>query len=237
MEPIYVIVRNILIPLLKVFFRWRIEGLANIPRRGAAILVPNHISNFDPLCVAYLVDAAKRRPRFLGKASLWRVPVLRTILTGGGQIPVERGTGASAPMDAAKSALARGEVVVIYPEATITRNADLTPMRGKKGVARLALAANVPVIPVGQWGAQWLGGKGRAMRYLGHRLIMFKVGEPMTFPDLAGRDHDDEVLQVVTDRIMAQIDRLVRELHKVHPDGGAVPEPKHEADSGKETAA
>lgn len=235
MEPIYVVARNVLLPLLKLFFRWRIFGLESIPARGPAIIVPNHISNFDPLCVAYLVDRAKRRPRYLAKASLWRNPVLRFILKGAGQISVNRGTGEAAPMVAAEAALNRGETVVLYPEGTITTNLDLTPMRAKTGIARLALSTGAPVVPVGQWGAQWLGGKGRAMKYFGHRLIMFKVGEPMTFEAHLGKQEDPDVRREVTDRIMAEVERLVRELHKVHPDGGAVPplKPKKE----KEKAA
>jgi 1-acyl-sn-glycerol-3-phosphate acyltransferase len=222
-EPVYVVVRNVLLPLLRLLFRWRVIGLEQIPRRGPAIIVPNHISNFDPLCVAYLVDLAKRRPRFLAKASLWKNPILRFLLKGAGQISVNRGTGETTPMVAAENGLRRGEVIVLYPEGTITTNLDLTPMRGKTGIARLALSTGAPVVPVGQWGAQWMGGKGRTMKYRGHRLIMFNVGAPMTFGDLVGRQEDPDVRREVTDRIMTEVERLVRELHKLHPDGGAVP--------------
>ncbi len=223
MEPIYIVVRNVLLPLLKLFFRWKVTGLERIPRRGPAIIVPNHISNFDPLCIAYLVDRAQRRPRFLAKASLWKNPVLRYLLKGAGQISVNRGTGETTPMIAAEEGLARGEVIVLYPEGTITTNLDLMPMRGKTGIARLALSSGAPVIPVGQWGGQWLGGKERAMKYRGHRLIMFSVGEPMTFSDLVGKQDDPDVRREVTDRIMEEVERLVRGVVKVHPDGGAVP--------------
>ncbi|TMK50848.1 MAG: 1-acyl-sn-glycerol-3-phosphate acyltransferase, partial [Actinobacteria bacterium] len=90
MEPIYVIVRNILVSVLRLLFRWKIDGVEKIPRTGPAIVAPNHISNFDPLCTAYLVDRAGRRPRYLAKASLWKNPVMRVIVSGCGQIPVER---------------------------------------------------------------------------------------------------------------------------------------------------
>ena len=56
MEPVYAVVRNILLPPLRLLFRWKIDGLEKVPRTGPAIIAPNHISNFDPLCVAYLVD-------------------------------------------------------------------------------------------------------------------------------------------------------------------------------------
>jgi len=223
-EPIYVIVRSILVSVLRLLFRWKIDGVEKIPRTGPAIVAPNHISHFDPLCTAYLVDRAGRRPRYLAKASLWKNPVMRVIFSGCGQIPVERGTGNDSPTRAAEDALRKSEVVVVYPEGTITTNLDLTPMKGKTGVARLTLATGVPVTPVAVWGAQWLIGKGRKWKYRGHRLIMLKIGEPMRFDEFAGRQDDPDALREVTDRVMAEIDRLVRELRKVHPDGGAVPE-------------
>jgi len=223
-EPIYVIVRAILLPLLRLLFRWKIDGLEKIPRTGPAIVAPNHISNFDPLCVSYLVDQADRRPRFLAKASLWKNPFMHIVFSGCRQIPVERGSGNESPTRAAEQSLRDGEVVVVYPEGTITTNLDLTPMKGKTGVARLTLATGVPITPVACWGAQWLIGKGRKWKYRGHRLMMLKVGDPMHFDEFTGRQDDPEALREVTDRVMAEIDRLVRELHKVHPDGGAVPE-------------
>ncbi len=224
MEPIYVIVRNVIMWVLRLSYRFTSWGTEKVPSNGPVIIAPNHISNFDPLCVAYLVDALmRRRPRFLGKASLWRKWYLRIILDGCRQIPVERGTGNRAPTRAAEAALGRGECVVVYPEATVTTNLDLTPMRGKTGVARLALATGAPVFPVGMWGAQWMLGKGRVWRFRGHRDVYFKVGDPMYFPDHEGRGNDGETLREVTDQVMAAVDSLVRELHNVHPDGGAVP--------------
>jgi 1-acyl-sn-glycerol-3-phosphate acyltransferase len=223
-EPVYAIVRAVLVPLLRFLFRWKLDGTEKIPKSGPAIIASNHISNFDPLCVAYLVDQAGRKPRYLAKASLWKNPFMRVIFNGCRQIPVTRGSGATAPTEAAERALRAGECVVVYPEGTITTNLDLTPMKGKTGVARLTLATGAPVYPVAVWGAQWLIGKGRKWKYRGHRLMMLKVGEPMRFDDLADKKDDPATLHEVTDRVMAEIDRQVRELHKIHPDGGAVPE-------------
>jgi 1-acyl-sn-glycerol-3-phosphate acyltransferase len=223
-EPVYAVVRNILLPLLRLLFRWKIDGLEKLPHTGPAIVAPNHISNFDPLCVAYLIDKAGRRPRFLAKASLWKNPFMRVVFNGCGQIPVDRGSKSLSPTRAAEQALREGQVIVVYPEGTITTNLDLTPMKGKKGVARMTMATDVPVYPVAVWGAQWLIGKGRKWKYRGHRLMMLKVGGPMRFDEFAGRQDDPEALREVTERVMAEIDRLVRELRKVHPDGGAVPE-------------
>jgi len=114
-EPIYAIVRTILVLFLRLFFRWKFDGLEKIPRTGPVIIAPNHISNFDPLSIAYLVDHSGRRPRFLAKASLWKNPLMRVIFSGCRQIPVERGSCDASPTRAAEDALRRGECIVVYP--------------------------------------------------------------------------------------------------------------------------
>lgn len=164
----------------------------------------------------------------LAKASLWKSPMW-PIATFTRQIPVRRGTGETAPMEAAEAAIANGECIVIYPEGTISRNVDLMPMQGKTGIARLALSTGAPVYPMAVWGAQWMGGKGRAMKYRGHRQIIMTIGDEMRFDDLLGQQEDADVRRVVTDRIVAEIEKLVRGLHKIHPDGGAVPHLKGDA--------
>jgi 1-acyl-sn-glycerol-3-phosphate acyltransferase len=96
-------------------------------------------------------------------------------------------------------------------------------MQGKTGVARVALATGAPVVPVAVWGSHWFKPKRRKAVQKFRRTIMVKAGEPLTF---AGDQNDHETLRDVTDRIMAELDRLVRELHKVYPEGAAVPELK-----------
>lgn len=228
-EPVYHFVKNVLLPFLWTVFRWRFLGIEKIPRKGPAIIAANHISYFDPLCHAYMIVRAKRRPRFFAKSELWKNPFLRFILGNAGQIPVERGTGEAGPVEKAEEAIGRGEVVVIYPEATITTTDDLTPMRGKTGVARVALATGAPVFPVAVWGSQWVKPKHRRAVWKWRRLIMLNAGDPMTFPEHVGKQDDADVRREVTDRIVAELDRLVRELHKLHPDGPAVPDRKERA--------
>ena len=127
------------------------------------------------------------------------------------------------PVEKAIEWLGRGELVVIYPEATITTNPDLTPMQGKTGVGRVALATGAPVVPIAVWGSQWVRPKRRKRSNKFRRMMAVKAGEPMRFDDLKGRD-EAEAAREVTDRVIGELDRLVRELHKIHPDGGAVPE-------------
>lgn len=212
---------------LKVFFRWRFIGLANIPHRGPVIIASNHISYFDPLCQGYAVVKRGRWPRFFAKSELWRNPFLKFILTHAKQIPVERGSGELGPVENAIAQLGRGNCVMIYPEATISTNPDLTPMRGKSGIARVALATGAPVVPVAVWGSHWVKPKHRKPVHKLGRMIMLNAGTPMTFEDsLRSRADEPRVLRDVTDRIIGELDRLVRELHKIYPEGAAVPELK-----------
>ena len=223
MEPMYAVARAVLLPFLKLFFRWRIVGAENIPKHGPVIVACNHISYFDPLCHAYIIDRSGRKCRFFAKSELWKNPFLRFVLTHAHQIPVERGSGESGPVEKAIEWLGKDELVVIYPEATITTNPDLTPMQGKTGVGRVALATGAPVVPIAVWGSHWVRPKKRKPVQKFRRLIALKAGDPMTFDDLRGTD-PAEAAREATDRVVGELDRLVRELHKIYPEGGAVPE-------------
>lgn len=146
----------VVIPFLLLVGRYRIVGSARLPKTGAFIVSPNHITNIDPLVSAYAVWRSGRVPRFLAKASLFKIPVLGAILRGTGQIPVERAGKAREgdPLGAASRLVDEGLAVIVYPEGTLTRDPDLWPMRGKTGAVRLALQHDVPIVPMAIWGAQ-----------------------------------------------------------------------------------
>ncbi|WP_373324987.1 lysophospholipid acyltransferase family protein [Actinocatenispora rupis] len=140
---------------LTVLSRHTWRGAEHIPATGGAIVVANHLSQIDPMVMARFVYATGRVPRFLTKAAVLDAPLVGKALRSTGQIAVYRGSmNAAKSLVEAKAALKAGDVVVLYPEGTTTRQPDFWPMRGHTGVARLALATDVPVIPVAQWGAQ-----------------------------------------------------------------------------------
>ncbi|MDQ3940377.1 MAG: 1-acyl-sn-glycerol-3-phosphate acyltransferase [Actinomycetota bacterium] len=202
-EPTYGLARNILKPWLATWFRWNIEGIENIPRRGGALIAFNHIAYLDPLAAAYVIDKAGRIPRFLAKQELFDDRKIGWVLKGAKQIPVHRGT-ADAPMalDAAFDALERGELIVIFPEGTITDDPDLNPMRGKTGISRLALQSGAPVIPCGLWGTANIWPKGYAKRWRPRQDICVRVGEPLTFRgDASSRSEWERVAAEVMERI------------------------------------
>jgi 1-acyl-sn-glycerol-3-phosphate acyltransferase len=208
-------------PLISLLFRRRWVGLDRIPATGPAIVAVNHISYADPLVFARFVWDAGRVPRYLAKASLFTLPFpLGRIVTGAGQIPVHRDTAdASQALQGAVDALRRGEVVLIYPEGTVTRDPDFWPMQAKTGVARLALLApGVPVVPVGQWGAQhFLDVYSRRFRPFPRKRVTVCAGAPVDLSDFAGSQPSSAVLHEMTDRIMVSIRDLVAEIRGEQP--------------------
>lgn len=202
--------------LLLVRRDWRHRE--RLPRDGGVLLVMNHISYVDPVVVGHFVHDNGRPPRFLAKASLWNVPVVRGVLRGTGQIPVRRGSvEAGDALTAAFDALRDGGCVIVYPEGTTTKDPDLWPMRARTGVARLALDAGVPVVPVGQWGAQRIYREGHRTQVWRRPVMTFVVGDPVDLSAWAGRPHTAAVLREVTDHIMDAVVRLVAEARGERP--------------------
>jgi len=191
------------------------SGQEKVPRTGGVVVVVNHISNFDPIAVGQYLAFAGRWPHFLGKASLFTIPVVGRIIRAAEQIPVERdGPTATGAVTAAIEAVAAGQAVIIYPEGTITRDPDLWPMAGKTGAARVALQTGCPVIPLGQWGAQQvMYGKHLGWpRFAGHPTLAVRAGDPVPLDDLRAQPMSPTLLREATTRIMAAITALVAEL-------------------------
>jgi 1-acyl-sn-glycerol-3-phosphate acyltransferase len=209
----------VVIPVLGVWTRRSWTGLENLPSSGGIIIVSNHISHFDPLVVAHYVYRAGRWPRFLGKASIWKVPVVGYLLTKTLQIPVERGSvEAVKSLDALIDALHQGGAVIIYPEGTTTREPDLWPMRGKTGAARLALVTGAPVIPMATDGAQRVFDP-RTKRFSPRPRVPVRVtsGKPVDLSRWAGEAPSRTVLDQMTEAIMLDIRGLVSELRDETP--------------------
>ncbi|MFD0806920.1 lysophospholipid acyltransferase family protein [Nocardioides caeni] len=197
----------ILKPLLVAFTRRRWIGGDNLPQAGGFIVALNHISHVDPLTAAHLVYDHGRIPRYLAKSGLFNNKLLGFFLRSAGQIPVRRDTSdAVGAYAAAVEAVRAGKCVVIYPEATITRDPDLWPMKGKSGAARIALATNCPVIPVGQWGAQEILPPYTKKPYLlPRRTVTMRVGTPVPLDDLRDAPLTPATVNQATERIMTAI--------------------------------
>lgn len=186
-----------------------------VPPSGGVLIVSNHVSYADVLAVGRYLIWSGRWPRYLGKAELWRLPLIGWLAQRCRQIPVERGTDrAKDALITARQALISGECVAIYPEGGRTYDPDLWPQRARTGAARLALDTGVPVIPVVQWGSHRVM-PGRRMtfpRLWPRRTIQVVSGAPVDLADLGERPRNTEVLQIATARIMEAITVLVEEL-------------------------
>jgi 1-acyl-sn-glycerol-3-phosphate acyltransferase len=204
-------------PPLLLLTRRHWSGFEHVPRTGGVIIAVNHISYVDPLCLAdAIVFRTRRMPRFLAKASLFEGKglVART-MCGAGQIRVHRDTAdASLALSDAVAALQSGELVLIYPEGTVSRDPAKWPMVAKTGVARLALLAGVPVVPVAQWGAQEIldSYRSKGLHLLPRHDITVVAGPPVDLSRYEGRELTSEVLHEATDAIMAAIRGLLEEV-------------------------
>lgn len=210
----FTIAVSILKPPLRLLTRPHWTDGAKIPVEGGAVIAANHVSHADPVTFAHLVWDHGRLPRFLAKAVLFDVFFVGWVLRSSGQIPVYRlTTDASQAYKAAVAAVERGQVVIVYPEGTITRDPDLWPMRGRTGAARIALTAGVPVVPVAQWGAQdLLYPYAKKPDLLPPTHVYAKVGDPVDLDDLRGKPVTHDVLVEATERIMVAITHLLEEI-------------------------
>jgi 1-acyl-sn-glycerol-3-phosphate acyltransferase len=217
LEPWYRFAEAVLRPPIALWFNWRFEGLEHVPTEGPVLIACNHISYLDPLAHAYMLLKAGRRPRFLAKKELYGNARLRLALQGMRQIPVERGSGSSAPVDAAPDTMKTGEAELINPEATITRNPDFTPMQGRTGVARLTLASDVPVLPIAVWGSQMVWQRTGLGSLKFGRPIWLNAGAPMDFSEFDDKLDEPKTLRVVTDMVKDELTRLVNDMRSRYP--------------------
>lgn len=197
--------------LLALVSRFRVRGAGHLPATGGVLVASNHLSFADPTTLTAFCLAAGRVPRYLAKSSLWDLPVIGSVMRSGRHIPVHRGapTAAGAYRDAVKS-VAAGECVAIFPEATFSSDPDGWPMKGKTGVARIALETGAPVVPVANWGTHHLLPAGAWLpRGIPRKTVELVAGPPVDLDDLRGAEPTREVLEEATARIMAAVTGLL----------------------------
>ncbi|HMH92123.1 MAG TPA: lysophospholipid acyltransferase family protein [Streptosporangiaceae bacterium] len=211
--------RIVLPPSIRALMALRWSGQENIPPKEGMILAANHLSYSDILALSLFVHRCRRYPVFLAKASLFNVPVLGWLMLKLGQLPVYRGqTDAALVLQDAERISKAGACVIFYPESTVTRDPDLWPMVAKTGVARLALAASIPVIPVAHWGAQRLLPYGKLLpRVLPRKTVRVLAGPPVDLSEFAGQPLSSRVLRAATDKIMSDVAGLLGQLRGETP--------------------
>jgi 1-acyl-sn-glycerol-3-phosphate acyltransferase len=207
----------LLIPFMELVGRYRLQGTENIPATGSIVVAPNHYSDIDPIVIGYAMYKLKRMPRFLAKASLFRVPVLGWMLTKAGQVPVERGGSGADPLAAARGIAKAGHAVVIYPEGTLTRDPELWPMRGKFGAVRTALDAGIPLIPAVSWGAEKILPRYGRLSLFPRKNTDIVFGEPLDLSEFVGKSSDSKALAKATVLLMNTLAEMLGKLRAETP--------------------
>ena len=201
----------VLRPILNLLVRKDWQGAEKIPKSGAAIVTCNHLSYVDPLTFTHFLYNNGRAPRYLGKKSVFQIPIVGTVIKGTGQIPVDRESpNAAKAYEHAIAVLKAGHLLGVFPEGTLTRDKNLWPMRGKTGVVRLSLMTGVPVYPCASWGPEKvLPPYGKIPKLFPRTKVSIRVGEPIDFAKWKGRESDPHALDEATDFLMDKITELL----------------------------
>jgi 1-acyl-sn-glycerol-3-phosphate acyltransferase len=205
-------VRDLVYPPVTVFargffaalgLRFRFEGLDNIPASGGAVLSSNHVSYLDFAFLGFGTFKQGRLTRFMAKESVFRHPVSGPLMRGMHHIPVDRGAGSQAFRDGV-AALRAGEILGVFPEATISRSFMIKEL--KPGAARMAQATGTPILPAAVWGGQRIYTKGRPKDFTGRgKTITVAYGELM---HPAKRDKPADVMAELERRMSSLLDRV-----------------------------
>jgi len=206
----------LILPAMTLLSKYKLHNAHNVPAAGAFVLSPNHYSNIDPVVIGVAMWKIGRMPRYMAKASLFKIPVLGWLLTKSGQVPVERASRAREggdPMKAARRVADQGLAVVVYPEGSLTREPDMWPMRGKHGAVRTALEAGIPLIPAASWGAQEILPRySNRISIFPRKTIHIRFGEPIDLSEFEGKNLDSRVLAEATEKLMTAITELLEQL-------------------------
>jgi len=197
----YGLIRGILAMLCRIYFRLSITGKNNIPKTGAFILAPIHRSNADtPIASA----TTRRRLRFMGKDSLFKIKPIASILSSLGGFPVTRGTADLEALKRCLAVLALGEPIVMFPEGTRQFGPTIQPLFD--GAAYLAIKAGVPIVPVGIGGTEAVMRKGSKFIYPKKCVVV--IGKPLLPP----QSQTGRTPRSATTELTAQLKQSLQEL-------------------------
>lgn len=227
-EPLYraVIILGRLIFLVNGY-RFTIKGDRNVPKKGGAVMAINHTGYIDFVLAGLGARKSQRWVRFMAKKSIWQHKLAAFFMTGLKHIPVDRHAGAGAFVEAVDK-LKAGEVVGVYPEATMSRSFEIKEL--KSGSARMAQEAGVPILPTIVWGAHRIWTKDVRKR-LGRTKfpIHITIGDPIVVgpdDDVAEvTQHLREVMKQLLDETIAAYPELTGDELRFHPArlGGTAP--------------
>jgi 1-acyl-sn-glycerol-3-phosphate acyltransferase len=211
----YLILKNIVLgPILNILFRPWVRGSENVPKRGGAVLASNHLSFVDsiflPLKVRRPVTFLAKSDYFTGKG--FKGALIRWFFKSTGQLPIDRSGGKASEdsLNTGLGVLERELLLGIYPEGT--RSPDGQLYRGRTGIARMILEAQVPVVPVAMIDTEKVQPLGA--KYPKIHRVGVKFGEQLDFSRFAGMEGERVVLRSVTDQIVYRIRELSGQNYK-----------------------
>jgi 1-acyl-sn-glycerol-3-phosphate acyltransferase len=188
--------------------KFRMTGTENVPRTGGAVLALNHISYVDFVIGGFGAQPSKRLVRFMAKEALFRNKVSGPLMRGMHHIPVDREAGSASYREALRY-LGEGEIVGVFPEATISRSFELKEF--KSGTVRMAAAAGVPIIPMVLWGTQRMLTKDHPRDFSRHQRVSITVGEPL---NVTRADNATEATEHLHKTMAGLLDRTIRDYHE-----------------------
>ena len=193
---LYAFARVLLVTAVGLYGRFRVSGAANLPARGAAILVANHPSDVDPILLGV---ALPRTLHFMADVVQFQRGFVGPVITRLDAFPVRKGRVDTRALREALGLLARGEVVTLFPEGDLVRQSTVSSFN--RGVALLAARSGAPVVPVAIVGAEhiWMGGR------IHRPFIEVRVGAPIKFDRLP---HNAAAYSTMTENVRAAVVRL-----------------------------
>jgi len=201
---VYPIIKRIFYPLTRLWTK-KIKGVENIPQEGPYLVAANHASYVDHLMLSSILAVhVNKKIHYLAKKEHFDTFFQRIWHTHTGAIPIDRQAGGKEALSLAMGYLKNNKVIGLYPEGTRTLTGKL--QRAKTGIARLALAARVPVIPIGLIGTFEILPKGKSIPRFKRATI--SIGKPMFFDEYYEKENDKKTTRLVTTKIMKEIARL-----------------------------
>src|SRR5918997_1040494 len=213
-RPYRFIIRVALIVFRLFRFRFDVRGAKHVPASGGAIICSNHVSFFDFTFLGLGALPQHRMVRFMAKSPVFDHWFSGRFMRAMQHIPVDRKAGAAA-FDLAVRALKDGEVVGVFPEATISRSFTVKDL--KAGAPRMAVQAGVPIVPAAVWGGQRVATKGHKVQWHRGVAVTVVLGEPI-------RPEPGEKPRELLQRIRTAMEALLDEAQRTYPQPPAGPE-------------
>ena len=213
-RPYRLVIRLVLIVFRLLRIRFDVRGAEHVPASGGAVVCSNHVSYLDFTFLGLAALPQHRLVRFMAKASVFHHGFSGPFMRAMHHIPVDRKAGAAA-FDLAVRALKDGEVVGVFPEATISSSFRVKEL--KAGAGRMAVDAGVPVIPAAVWGGQRLFTKHHPIQFTRGVAVTVVLGEPI-------RPEPGEEPRQLLQRIRTAMEQLLDEAQRTYPQQPAGPD-------------